>query len=74
LNVWLPDGTQIKVTVSPNSFNGKTLRVKGKGYPIYNTTQRGELMIRLNATFPELDQESINKVNEIKEHISGLGQ
>lgn len=70
--VELPDGTTIKVTVAENSFHGKTLRVKGKGYPIYNTAQCGELMIRLTAAFPELDESALEKVKEIKEHISGL--
>jgi hypothetical protein len=29
-------------------------------------------MIRLTAAFPELDESTLEKVKEIKEHISGL--
>ena len=72
ITVGLPDGTSIKVPVSENSHVGRVLRVKDKGFPIYNTSSRGMLMIKLNASFPSLDKETIQKVNEIKNHISGL--
>lgn len=72
IDVTLIDGTIIKVPVSEQSYTGKVLRVKDKGFPIYNTSNHGMLMIKLNATFPQLDDVTIKKVNEIKELISGL--
>lgn len=72
IDVMLPDGNTIKVPVNKNSYHHKTLRVKDKGWPIYNTSKSGSLMIRLNATFPELDESMIDKVNELKNNLSGL--
>jgi len=72
IDVELPDGSMIKVPVNKNSYHHKTLRVKDKGWPIYNTNQNGSLMIRLNVTFPELDDSMINKVNELKEELREL--
>lgn len=62
----------IKVTVPANSFNGKTLRIQDRGWPIYNTNQRGALMIQLNSSYPELNEEQLQVVNELKEKIIGL--
>lgn len=72
IDVTLPDGSEIKVPVNKNSYHHKTLRVKDKGWPIYNTNQSGSLMIRLNVTFPELDESMINKVNELKRDLREL--
>jgi len=62
----------IKVTVPPNSFNGKTLRIKDQGWPIYNSNQRGALMIQLNSAYPSLNEEQLQLVNELKDKIIGL--
>lgn len=72
IDVELPDGSWIKVPVQKNSGHHKTLRVKDKGWKIYNSDQRGSFMIRLNATFPELDDQTIDRVNELKQDLSGL--
>jgi len=71
--ITLPDGTVIKVPVEKNSQAGKVLRVKGKGFPIYNTLGRGMLMIKLNAIYPNLNETALEKLDEIKEVLkSGL--
>lgn len=62
----------IKVTVPQNSFNGKTLRIKDQGWPIYNTNQRGALMIQLNSAYPSLNEEQLEAVKELKDKIIGL--
>ena len=72
IDVELPDGSVIKVPVNKNSGHHKTLRVKDKGWKIYNTNQRGSFMIRLNATFPELDDSTIDTISELKKDLSGL--
>jgi len=74
IDVRLIDGTIIKVPVGENSYSGKTLRVKDKGFPIYNTPRNGMLMIKLNASFPPLEKDIIKKINQIKQKISGLEQ
>lgn len=66
IDVELPDGNIIKVPVQKNSGHHKTLRIKDKGWPIYNTNQYGSFMIRLNATFPELDDATIEKIETLK--------
>lgn len=71
IDVKLPDDSMIKVPVGKNSHNHKTLRVKNKGWPIYNN-ERGSLMIRLNAIFPELDDSTIAKVDKIKKNLHEL--
>lgn len=72
IDVELPDGKFIKVPVNKNSHHHKTLRVKDKGWPIYNTENRGSLMVRLNATFPELNDDQIAKIEELKRELGGL--
>ena len=72
IDVQLPDDSIIKVPVNKNSGHHKTLRVKDKGWKIYNTNQRGSFMIRLNATFPELDDSTIDTITELKKDLSGL--
>mgnify|MGYP001260940377 CR=1 FL=1 len=64
----------IRVTVPANSFNNKTLRVKNQGWPIYNTDRRGSLMIQLNAAFPQLTEDQIQLVEQIKGKIVELEQ
>lgn len=72
IDVQLPDGTVIKVPVDKNSQANKVLRVKDKGFPIYNTSGSGMLMIKLNAIYPPLSETALEKLNEIKESLSGL--
>lgn len=72
IDVELPDGSWIKVPVNKNSHHHKTLRIKDKGWPIYNTNKNGSLMIRLNATFPELNESQLEKLNELKEDLREL--
>ena len=72
IDVSLPDGSVIKVPVDKNSQPGKVLRVKDKGFPIYNTSSRGMLMIKLNAIYPNLNNNVLEKVEEIKDILSGL--
>ena len=47
------DGGQIKVTVAPNTESGRLLRVKGKGFPAVNSTERGNMFIRLHVQTPK---------------------
>lgn len=74
IEVSLPDGSTIKVPVPSNSFHHKTLRIKDKGFPIYNTSSRGSLMVRLNARFNELNDDQLEEVKKLKEKLSGLEQ
>ncbi len=44
---------KIKVNISPGTQNGKQLRVKGKGMPVYGTTTHGDLYITFKVKIPE---------------------
>lgn len=57
----------ITVSVPQNSYEGKVLRISGKGMPIYNTDEYGSLMIKLRALPPKLNDEQIELVKKIKE-------
>lgn len=60
-----PDGL-ITITVPAGTHPGKTLRIKDKGFPIYNTNERGALMCRINAVYPELNLEAIEYIDKVK--------
>ncbi|WP_026463386.1 J domain-containing protein [Adhaeribacter aquaticus] len=51
---------QVKIKLKPGSQNGTTLRLKGKGFPVYNQEGNfGDLYIKLNLQLPQnlTDQE-----------------
>jgi len=71
IDVQTMEGT-IKVSVPAQSFDGKTLRVKDHGWPIYNTNQRGALMIQINSSYPNLNEEQLELVKQMKEQLIEL--
>jgi len=45
---------KIKIKIQPETQNGKMLRLKGKGFPVYNQPgQHGDLYIKTVLTLPE---------------------
>jgi len=64
---WTPEG-QISINVPKGSKPGGTLRIKGKGFPIYNTDGRGDLLCKVNGFYPELNDDQIDLIEKIKEH------
>lgn len=61
----------ISVKIPAGSSSDKTLRVKSKGFPIYNSTQRGSLMCKLRATFPEIDEQQRSMLEKIRD-LNGI--
>lgn len=55
-----------KIKVPSQSYDGKILRISGKGMPIWNSDQKGSLMIKLRSKPVELDEEDINLIQKIK--------
>jgi len=51
----------------PKNFINKVVRIKGKGYPIYNTGLSGDLMCKVIPTYPELNNEQLQLLNNIKQ-------
>ena len=58
---------ELTVNVPKNSYEGKVLRISGKGMPIYNTSDRGNLMIKLRTLPPKLNDEQLNLIKQVKE-------
>lgn len=58
---------EININVPKNSYDGKVLRITGKGMPIYNTPDYGNLMVKLRSNIPELNEEQISLIKQIKE-------
>ena len=65
--IQMPDG-QVSITVPRSTAPGTTLRVQGKGWPVYGTQQRGNLMVKVSARYPELNQKQMEIIQKIKEH------
>lgn len=67
LEIETPHG-KIKITIPPNTDCNKPLRVKGKGLPIYNTNQIGDMIIYINVLLPnssQLDENTKEIFNKI---------
>jgi len=58
---------KFKINVPKNSYEGKVLRISGKGMPIYNTNSHGNLMVKLRSAPIELDDKQIEYIKKIKE-------
>ena len=56
-----------KINVPINSSEGKVLRISGKGFPIYNTNNYGNLMVKLRSSNVELSKEQLEHVQHIKD-------
>lgn len=67
IGVWTPQGL-INVTVPKGTRPGGTLRIKEKGFPIYNTDRYGDLLCRVNATYPELTDMQIELIKNIRDN------
>jgi curved DNA-binding protein len=63
--VQTPDGP-VSITVPQGTKPASTLRIKDKGFPIYNTGKRGSLLCRVNASYPELNQTQVEHLNQIR--------
>lgn len=65
ISILTPEG-YINIKVPKGSYPGKTLRIKEKGFPIYDTKNKGAILCRLNATYPELNEEQLEYIHKIK--------
>jgi curved DNA-binding protein len=65
VSVNTPDG-QIFINIPTNSYPGKTLRIKDRGYPIYGSDKKGALLCKLNAKYSELNDEQLEYIEKAK--------
>jgi DnaJ-class molecular chaperone len=57
--------------IPPHSIPGKVLRLKNKGWPHYETGGRGNLMLKLNASYPDLNEEQLEYISKVRETHDG---
>lgn len=65
VSVDTPEG-MIYINIPKNSYPGKTLRIKDRGYPIYGTENKGALLCKLNARYFELSDEQTEYIEKVK--------
>jgi len=56
----------VMVDVPRGSYDGKVLRISGKGIPIYKSEGYGNLMVKLNGIKPNLNEEQYDLLERIK--------
>ena len=58
---------KVSITIPELTQNGKILRLKGKGMPIYGKTIQGDLFVKIQVELPKyLNQEQKELVNKLK--------
>jgi|TARA_B110000444_G_C18791935_1_gene572878 curved DNA-binding protein len=79
---WFDIMTGIKVTISSldgplavmipkHSQPGKVLRLKNKGWPDYDSGIRGNLMLKLNPSYPDLSEKQLEYIKKVQETQNG---
>ena len=63
---------KLKIKIAAGTQNGKTLRLKGKGMPVYNQPGKfGDLLLHINVQIPEkLTEEQIELVKQLQATFS----
>ena len=62
-----PEGL-ISLKIPRGTYPEKTLRLKEKGYPVYGTEHRGSLLVKIHASYPELNEEQLEYIEKIKQN------
>jgi DnaJ-class molecular chaperone len=61
-----PEGF-INIKIPKGTHPGKTLRIKDRGFPIYGTDNKGSILCRVNAMYPELNEGQLEYIKSIKQ-------
>ena len=61
-----PDGKVI-IKIPEKSIPEKILRIAGKGYPIYNSNNKGNLLVKLNPNWDGITDEDLELIKKIKD-------
>ena len=61
----------ISINVPEGTNPGKVLRVKERGWPDYHSQIRGNLMCKLNASYPELNETQLEYIKKVHENRHG---
>ncbi len=73
-DIYVPtiDGTELKVAIPAGTQSGKILRLKGKGFPYINSSQRGNMYLKIVVEVPR--HVSLKGRKLIKELADELGE
>lgn len=58
----------LSITVPAKTNPGKILRVREKGWPNYQTQRRGNLLVKIIATYPELNATQLEYIKKVQEN------
>ena len=58
----------LSITVPAKTNPGKILRVREKGWPDYQTQRRGNLLVKIIATYPELNATQLEYIKKVQEN------
>ena len=61
----------LAVMIPKHSQPGKVLRLKNKGWPDYSSGIRGNLMLKLNPTYPDLNEEQVEYIKKVQKIQNG---
>ncbi len=61
----------ISITVAEDTTPGKVLRIKERGWPNYDTQLRGSLMVKLNPSYPELNETQLEYIKKVGINTDG---
>lgn len=56
----------LAIMIPKHSMPGKVLRLKNKGWPNYHTGVRGNLMLKLNASYPDLNEQQLEYIMKVQ--------
>jgi curved DNA-binding protein len=56
----------VSINIPKNTKPGKVLRLKERGWPDYNTGVRGNLMVKLIPTYPDLNDEQLEYIKKVQ--------
>lgn len=61
-----PDG-KVLIKIPEKSIPDRVLRIAGKGFPIYNSNNRGNLLVKLNPNWNNITEEDLELLKKIKD-------
>jgi len=70
INLKLLDNSNIKVSIPEKTKHGEKLRLKGKGLPLYNSRNFGDLIIDVEMTFDDVDEVDLEVLKGMSEKKS----
>ena len=61
----------VRINIEPGIQNGKILKLKGKGMPIYHTDKYGDMKVVISIEIPtNISEEGKNKIKELEKILN----